>query len=303
MKTTVQLIKRNIKMFFADKGLFFTAMITPAILLVLYVTFLDNVYRQSFGAIITDGFGFTVSEKALNGFVGGQLISSLLATASVTVSVCSNMLMVQDKITGMKNDMLVTPVKKHIPPISYYLSTLTVTFFITLLAIVGGFIYIASVGWYLSALDVLLVIFDTFSLVMFGTALSSVINFFLSSQGQISAVGSIISSSYGFICGAYMPTSQFPEWLRRAISFFPGIYGTSLLREHLMRGAISQMTEEGLPAEAVTTLKDTVDCTIYFFDTRVEVWQAYLVVAASVLVLLGAYILLNVIRNKRAKKA
>ena len=34
------LIKRNIKLFFKDKGRFFTSLITPAILLVLYVTFL-----------------------------------------------------------------------------------------------------------------------------------------------------------------------------------------------------------------------------------------------------------------------
>ena len=42
------LIKRNIKLFFKDKGMFFTSLITPAILLVLYVTFLGNVYRDSF---------------------------------------------------------------------------------------------------------------------------------------------------------------------------------------------------------------------------------------------------------------
>ena len=37
------LIKRNVKMFFKDKGTFFTALITPMILLVLYATFLNNV--------------------------------------------------------------------------------------------------------------------------------------------------------------------------------------------------------------------------------------------------------------------
>ena len=303
MKITLKLFKRNIKMFFSDKGILLTSLITPAILLFIYVAFLNNVFKQSFGSIILDGFGVNVSEKVINGFVGGQLISSLLAVTAVTVSVCSNMLMVQDKITGARADMLVTPVKKYIPPVSYYIATLAVSFFVSLVALSCGLVYIASVGWYLSVTDVLLVIMDTFLLVMFGTALSSIINFFLTSQGQISAVGSAISSCYGFLCGAYMQTSMFPEWLQRAITFFPGIYGTSLLREHLMRGAISQMAEEGLPAEAISTLKDTVDCNIYFFDTRVEVWQAYLVVAGAALLLLGSYVLLNVIRNKRTKTA
>ena len=34
------LIRRNIKLFFKDKGLFFAALVTPLILLLLFVTFL-----------------------------------------------------------------------------------------------------------------------------------------------------------------------------------------------------------------------------------------------------------------------
>lgn len=48
MKTLLILTKRNSKLFFKDKGMFFSSLITPAILLVLYVTFLSNVYRDSF---------------------------------------------------------------------------------------------------------------------------------------------------------------------------------------------------------------------------------------------------------------
>ena len=48
MKIALTLIKRNIKLFFKDKGMFLTSLITPVILLVLYTTFLGNVYRDSF---------------------------------------------------------------------------------------------------------------------------------------------------------------------------------------------------------------------------------------------------------------
>ena len=46
------LIKRNSKLFFKDKGMFFTSLITPVILLVLYATFLAKVYRDSFASAI-----------------------------------------------------------------------------------------------------------------------------------------------------------------------------------------------------------------------------------------------------------
>ena len=51
MNTLVALVKRNTKLFFKDKGTFFTALITPLILLVLFISFLGNVYRIVFGQL------------------------------------------------------------------------------------------------------------------------------------------------------------------------------------------------------------------------------------------------------------
>jgi multidrug/hemolysin transport system permease protein len=104
------LIRRNSKLFFKDKAMFFTSLITPIILLILYTTFLGNVYKQSFLSAIPTGF--ELSEKLINAVVAGQLVSSLLAVCCVTVSFCSNMLMVQDKVSGARADLTVTPVKK-----------------------------------------------------------------------------------------------------------------------------------------------------------------------------------------------
>ena len=109
MKTTGILIKRNVKLFFKDKGMFFTSMITPLILLVLYATFLGNVYRQSF--LDAMPAGIAVSDEIMNGLVGGQLFSSLLAVSCVTVAFCSNFLMVQDKVSGARTDLTIAPIK------------------------------------------------------------------------------------------------------------------------------------------------------------------------------------------------
>lgn len=213
------LIIRNIKLFFKDKGMFFASLITPVILLVLYATFLGGVYRDSFAAAMPEGF--SVPEKLTGGMVGGQLFSSLLAVCCVTVAFCSNMLMVQDKVTGARSDLIISPVKGSVLAMSYYIATALTTLIVCLTAAFACFLYLIGTGWYLSVSDVLLILLDVFLLVMFGTALSSVINFFLSSQGQISAVGTVVSAGYGFICGAYMPISQFGAGLRRASLFCP----------------------------------------------------------------------------------
>lgn len=295
MKMTAALIKRNIKLFFKDKGMFFTALITPAILLVLYATFLGNIYRDSFTANLPDAS--ILSESLINGLVGGQLISSILAVSCVTVAFCSNFLMVQDKANGTIKDLRVSPVKPAILSLSYYVATLISTMLICLVAAALCLIYVATVGWYMSATDVILLIFDVLLLVLFGTALSSIINFFLSSQGQISAVGTIVSSGYGFICGAYMPISSFGEGLQTIISFLPGTYGTALVRNHAMGGAIAELENVGVPKEAVDELRDVLDCNLYFFGNKVDIGTMYLILGLTVAALVAVYVLMNTLKK------
>ena len=58
MKGLPALVWRNTKLFFKDKGMFFTSLITPLILLVLFVTFLGNVYRDSLDMTVADVPGY-----------------------------------------------------------------------------------------------------------------------------------------------------------------------------------------------------------------------------------------------------
>ncbi len=294
------LIKRNTKLFFKDKGMFFTSLITPMILLVLYVTFLGNVYRTSF----TDNLPafIDIPDSVIDGLVGGQLISSILAVSCVTVAFCSNMLMVQDKANGCIRDITVSPVSGATLAVAYYAATLLSTLIICFAATAICLGYLAITGWYLSFTDVLLIIGDVLMLTLFGTALSSVINFFLSSQGQISAVGSIVSSTYGFVCGAYMPISQFSEGLQKALAFLPGTHGTVLMRNHAMNGALSELKALGVPADAVTALRDAVDCNLYFFGTKVSIGAMYAVIAVTIAALVGTYIILNVNKARKAAR-
>lgn len=290
------LIKRNSKLFFKDKGMFFTSLITPVILLVLYATFLAKVYRDSFASAIPEYF--SVPDKLIDATVGGELISSLLAVCCVTVAFCSNMLMVQDKVSGARRDLTITPVRKSTLALGYYIATAMSTLIICFIAAGAGFIYLANIGWYLSVQDVLGILLDIFLLVMFGTALSSIINFFLTTQGQISAVGTIISAGYGFICGAYMPIASFGEGLQRVISFLPGTYGTSLLRNHALGGVYEEMADLGFPSEIIEGIKDGIDCNLYFFGDKVELGTMYIILGGAVVVLVGVYVLLNMLCSK-----
>ena len=294
------LIRRNIKLYFKDKGMFFTSLITPLILLVLYGTFLSNVYEDTFRGALKAA-GAAVSDKLIGGCVGGELVSSLLAVSCVTVAFCSNTLMVQDKVTGARRDLTITPVKGRTLAVSYYLVSLFSTLLVCFVAAGVCLFYLGNVGWYLTAADILFALLDVVLLVLFGTALSSIINCFLSSQGQISAVGTVISAGYGFLCGAYMPISQFSDGLQKAISFLPGTYGTSLLRNHFLRGVFVEMGNQGFPDEVVEAIRDSVDCNLYFFGEKVTLSNMYLILSAAVGIGIAVYVVINVLLSRKRK--
>lgn len=283
------LIRRNTKLYFRDKGMFLTSLITPMILLVLYGTFLGNIYEDSFRSAL-DAAGATVSDAVIKGCVGGQLVSSLLAVSCVTVAFCSNLLMVQDKVSGARRDLTIAPLSPSTLALSYYLSTLISSLLICLAATAVCLGYLAIVGWYLSFGDVTAMVLDVILLVLFGTALSSCVILPLSTQGQASAVGTIVSAGYGFVCGAYMPISSFSPGLQKVLSFLPGTYGTSLLRNHAMRGSFAEMSDSGFPQEVMTAIRDSVDCNLYFFGDKVSMGAMYLILVGSIIGLIALYL-------------
>ena len=291
------LFKRNTKLFFKDKGLFFTSLITPLILLVLYSVFLGKVYKDSFLMAVPEGL--VIEDSLMNGLVGGQLLSSLLAVCCVTVAFCSNLLMVQDKSSGAYKDLTVSPVKSGTLSLAYYLSCAFSTFVVCFVALVAGLFYLYVTGWYMTLSHILVLVGDVVIMVLFGTSLSSLVICKLTTQGQASAVGSVVSSVYGFICGAYMPISSFPEGLQKVLGFLPGTYGTSLLRNHCLDGVFEEMQRQSLPGELITGFKDVVDCNLYVFDTRVEVSAMYAVLVGVTALLVLGYILLCRFQKKK----
>lgn len=293
--TLLSLIKRNIKLFFKDKGLVIGALVGPIILIVLYFTFLNDVYRDTFKSFIPEG----TSNKIINDIVNGELISSILAVSCITVSFCSNFLMVRDKVNNARSDLLVSPVKSYVLALAYYIATVISSLTICYIALGISLVFVAFSHWFFTASSLLMLLLDVFLTVLFGTALSSIINFFLTSECQISAVGTIISAGYGFICGAYMPINSYNSGLKNVIMFTPGTYCTSLIRNHSLAGAFKEMSD--WPIEAIKSIKDGIDCNLYLFDKQISIAGMYGIVLITILVLITIYIVINIVNGRKCK--
>lgn len=293
MKSVQALTIRNMKLYFKDRGAFLTSMTTPLILLVLYLTFLARTYRSSFQA------AGSLPSDTLDGLVAGQLISSILSVSCVTVAFFTNMRMVEDRVNGSIKDLRMTPVRGAALALGYYLSAMLSALIVCLVGMAVCLAYMGSVGWFPSAGDIAALVGDITLSVLFGTTLSGIIHFFLKTQGQLNAVGTIISAGYGFICGAYMPISQFSEGLRSVLSFFPGMYGTVLIRNHCMDVVYRDMAAQGIPNQVIDGIRTGVDCNLFLMGDKISIKTLYLLFGAAITVLLIVYLMMNRYRNRK----
>ena len=284
---------RNIKLYFKDKMTFLVSLITPLILLVLFIAFLKSTYEDSILSIIQ---GFDLDQSLIDAFAGGWLFSSVLATSCITVAFCSGM-MVIDKINKANIDFMVSPVKKSTLQLSYVLANLFSTFIITFVLLIVGLIYLACVGFYITFVDILLIVFGIIIASLFGTILANIIWTFTHSQGVVSGVCTLVSALYGFICGAYMPISTMGQGMQYFVSLLPGTYATVLFRQGFLNSVLNRMRET-LPQEMTNGIASGFDVKMSFFGYDVSTLALILVISISTIVLLGVFLFINKFKKK-----
>lgn len=303
-KKMFSLISRNTKCYFKNKLTFFMSLITPLILFVLYVTFLRNVYIDSFKNI-SEEFEVAIDSKVLNGITGAWLMSSILSVSSLTVAFCSNIIMVEDKMNSTVNDFNVSPVHKTAIAVSYFISNFFVTFIVIMTIMLIGHIYLAIIGWYIPVGDVFLIIVDCICAILFGSLLAAIVESFINTQGGISAVSTLVSSMYGFICGAYMPLSQFSEGLRNVLGLLPGTYSVGIMRNHYMNGYVNEIVKNiSDPAAAdgmLKGIKDGFDANLYVFGNQVSLGAMYGILLGTCAALFIAYCAMVFLNGKKRK--
>lgn len=234
--------KRNILAFFRERMTVFFSILSPLIVLMLYVFFLGDVQVESVKSSLPQGI--TVDEKLIKGFVDSWLIAGIMCVSCMTVALNSMLVMVSDKENKLFRDFTSAPVKPYILTLGYFISFYVITFLICFGVLLVGIIYLAACGsLYITAKD----FFVTFGIlllsIMSSTLILMTIMSFMKSGSASGAFSGIFSAISGFIVGAYMPVSMFPDAIASLTSIVPGTSTGGLFRNYLMRGALEKMSE------------------------------------------------------------
>ena len=95
-----------------------------------------------------------------------------------------------------------------------------------------------------------------------------------------------------------MPISNFGEGLQKVMSYLPGIYGTALIKNHMLRGVFEEMETKGFPAEVIKGIADSLDCNPTFQGTVVEPKHMMLIMVGTVVLLGALYLLITALPEK-----
>ena len=99
-----------------------------------------------------------------------------------------------------------------------------------------------------------------------------------------------------------MPISSFGIGLQKVLMFLPTTYGTSLLRNHCLRSALTEFQKNGnLSNEVMNEVRKSIDCDLYFFENKISELEMFGIIIGSIAVMIATYLIINKFaKNKKS---
>ena len=295
------LARRNVKIFLKDGANVFFSLLSPLIVLALYALFLGRVQADGLLAALKE-MGIAGGEAEIRAFCDSWMLAGCLSCASITVPLCACGVMVADRTRGIAADFRVAPLAGWVPPAAYFLSVAAAGLFIGLIVLGVCFVWLAAAGaWFLTVADVFGCLGTLVLSVLCSSALLVFAVGFVRSQGAFTGVNIILGTVVGFLIGAYMPISYFPQGVQYFTLFIPGSYTAGLFRNFMMGGALENIADKLSPAFS-EGLRSQFSLTFDFFGIELGISAMACVLAVCTVLFLLACAAVSVYRAARAGK-
>ena len=237
------LTKRNLLVFFKDKTMVFFSMLTPLIILLLYMLFLRGTYlstlEYSAEALLAAGL---VTSDDLGALANGLLLTGIMGSALITIPYNCLITLVNDRVSGIDVDVTATPASRLQIILSYFTASALSAILMTSVIIgLGLTILQCSSPMYLTVKSILTLFAIVIAGAVSSTAVFMVFMLFLKSSSASGAFLGILSAASGFVIGAYMPIADFSEGIQNFCHLFPATEITILIRRFLLTDLLTHV--------------------------------------------------------------
>ena len=209
MRKFMGLTKRNLLIYFKDKGAIIFSLLTSLIVLVLYLLFLKGTYQDAFDSALEEAQVLLDEKTDIRG-------------------------------NKIDYDISATPIKRWQIILSYFTSAAISACIMTGILLTAGLVILnMNGGLLLGASDIL----KAYGMVVLGSVSATgffmtMMPLFKTSQSS-SAFFGMLSAAAGFVIGAYIPISQFSETVQTVCNIFPATHVTVAIRNILMSGVMN----------------------------------------------------------------
>ncbi len=278
MNVILDIMGRNLRLYFRDRlGVFFS-LLAAIILFLLYTLFLGNLQTRG----LEQGFP-DAPDGAVKTFVDSWAFAGIVGITAVTTGLGAFSAFVEDGTTGRFRDFLVSPIKRSQLILGYLLSSFVIALTMTMIVLV------VSVG-YLFFVDGLVLTFAQVAATVGAlalscaayAALSAFVVSFVRTQGAFSALSTIVGTVLGFLCGAYIPVGSLPEGVANVINALPFAQSSMLVRQQFTESSLTELAGE--QPQAIEGLRAAYGITASIGDWDVTVTYVVVVLAAIAVV-------------------
>jgi len=277
MTVMINIVKRNLKLFFRDRISVFFSLLSVFIIIGLYVLFLGNMMTRNFGDLLGSSARFTIDSWVMAG---------ILSVVAITAAMGAFNTMVEDSTKKISKDFLSAPLKRTHLTGGYILSSFIIGVIMSIAALVLAEIYILAGGGKILGLVPLLKLLGVMLLSVFaGSSMVFFIVSFFKSSSAFSTASTIIGTLIGFLTGIYIPIGSLPSTIQTVIKVFPLSHAAALFRQIMMEEPMSEAFA-GAPAQAITGFKEAMGVIFYFGDKEVTPLINILVLVATGLIFL-----------------
>lgn len=230
----LNLVRRNLRLYFRDKTSVFFSMLGVFIIILLYMAFLGEMM-----VLYTAGQFSGNPEIDVRFLMDSWIMAGVISAATVTTTLGAYGTMVNDSQSKVINDFKVSPLKRSTLVISYILSALVVGSLMSLVSFTFAEIYILiSGGELISFLGLVQLLGIILLSVFMSSSVIFLIVIFVKSSNAFGTISTVFGSTIGFLMGVYIPIGNLPESVGAVIKYIPFSHPAVLMRQVMMNEAV-----------------------------------------------------------------
>lgn len=298
MSALGKFIKRNCQVYFRDRAMVFSSLLSMLIVLILMIVFLGDMNIDSIVNILNE-YGLGTRDAVIDRENAREIvilwtIAGIIVVNAVMVTIEMIGIMVQDQHEGKMASFYVAPVSRFTLTLGYILASMIASVIMCILSVIVAAIYLAANGWAFMSLLLALKLLGLIVLTVFNSAsIVFLLAVFVNSTGAWNGLGTIIGTLVGFLGGIYLPVGALPASVVNVMKCFPVLHESAMLREILTNDAITR-TFTDMSVDIIPTYKEEMGITIKMFgETSTPLFQVLFMVGYGIIALVVATIVLS----------